>query len=341
MKSNRQYSLLADNSFAVEAITPIIYYPDSLQDLAQVSAQLEAPFYVLGEGSNTLFVEDKAPVIIKPEFRGIEIHETSQHYCITAACAENWHQLVLFTLEQGINGLENLALIPGSVGAAPVQNIGAYGVELADFVEQVSWYEFESNEVHTFTKAQCQFGYRNSVFKQRLKGKGLITELTLRINKQWQPKLNYQGLDSLAQPCSAKDVLKQVIALRTAKLPDPKKCPNAGSFFKNPLISHSDFLSLKKNYPNLPHYPQENGQIKLAAGWLIEQAGLKGYQMSQVAVHDKQALVLVNKGTQCGSEIKLLAEYVRAKVFELFLITLEPEVRMITTNGEINLSKVN
>jgi UDP-N-acetylmuramate dehydrogenase len=337
MKSHQQFSLQKNNSFAVTAITPVIYYPKNEQELQLLSKITQSDFYILGEGSNTLFIEECTPVIIKPEFLGIIVNETNENYFVEAACTENWHELVCFCIQRGINGLENLALIPGSVGAAPVQNIGAYGIEVADFIESVTWFDFTKNASQKLTKAQCHFGYRQSIFKENLKSKGVITHITLRFSKNWQAKLSYQGLSKLPETSSATDIMNAVIEIRESKLPDPKSIPNAGSFFKNPVINPEQFLLLKAIHPQIPYYPQDNGTIKLAAGWLIEQSALKGYKMNGAAVHDKQALVLVNFNDASGAEIMLLAIHVKQKVFEHFSINLQQEVRMISQQGEVTL----
>jgi UDP-N-acetylmuramate dehydrogenase len=340
MKSHQQFSLQKNNSFAIIATTPVIYYPKDNHELKLLASVTQGNFYILGEGSNTLFVEDHTPVIIKPEFLGINVSETNDYYEVTAACSENWHDLVCFCINQGINGLENLALIPGSVGAAPVQNIGAYGVEIADFIECVTWFDFDKNKSQQFTNAQCQFEYRNSIFKHNLKNKGIITHVTLRFTKNWQAKLSYQGLSLLSESCSAVDIMNTVIELRNSKLPDPKIIPNAGSFFKNPVVCAEQFKLLKDHYSELPFYPQDNGLVKLAAGWLIEKAELKGYQVNGAAVHNKQALVLTNVDSAKGEDIKNLAIFVQKKVFELFGISLQPEVRMLDAKGEITLKEI-
>lgn len=341
MKSHQHFSLQKNNSFAIIATTPAIYYPKDDQELKLLISVTKGSFYILGEGSNTLFVEDITPVIIKPEFLGINVSETNDYYEVSAACSENWHDLVCFCINQGINGLENLALIPGSVGAAPVQNIGAYGVEIADFIESVTWFDFGKNKSQQLTNAQCQFDYRNSIFKHNLKNKGIITNVTFRFTKNWRAKLSYQGLNRLSESCSAVDIMNTVIELRNSKLPDPKVIPNAGSFFKNPVVCFDQFKLLKDRYPELPFYSQENGSVKLAAGWLIEKAELKGYQMNGAAVHDKQALVLTNIDSAKGEDIKNLAIYVQKTVFELFGISLQPEVRMITEHGEVIMKEIN
>lgn len=341
MKSHQHFPLQKYNSFAVAATTPVIYYPKNEEELQSLTMITQNNFYILGEGSNTLFVEGNTPVIIKPEFLGIKIEESNDFYDVHAACGENWHKLVCFCIEQGINGLENLALIPGSVGAAPVQNIGAYGVEVADFVESVTWFDFEKNKSVLLNKTQCEFDYRASIFKKNLKNKGTITHVTLRFPKNWQPRLSYQGLNCLPKHSNAFDIMNAVIGIRNSKLPDPNIIPNAGSFFKNPIVTTEQFLRLKTTHPKIPHYPQQDGTIKLAAGWLIEVSGLKGYQMNGAAVHDKQALVITNPKAASGESIRNLAAFVQRKVSDRFAISLQPEVRMIAEHGEITLGDLS
>lgn len=334
MKTGFDFSLKAFNSFNLDVVAPQIFFPSSIEELLQIDTAALQQCYVLGEGSNSLFSHHCSPIIIKPDFAGVSITETDNHFYVKAACAENWHQLVETCINKGIFGLENLALIPGSVGAAPVQNIGAYGVEVSNFIEKVTWFCFDKKQAIEFDNVQCQFGYRESIFKGKLKGKGLITHVYFKFPKRWQPVLTYPGLNELAEGVSAKKVMKTVIAIRQSKLPDPNELANAGSFFKNPIINPQTFELLKAQYPAMPYYLQENGAIKLAAGWLIEHAGLKGYKHNHVGVHEKQALVLVNYGANNGSSVVKLAKYVRAKVFSKFAISLEPEVRFIDDESE-------
>lgn len=321
------------NSFNIQAISPIVYRLNSLTDLTQLPNLVSNSFYILGDGSNSLFVDYDAPIIIKPDFKGIQISETDDSYIVTAASGENWHDLVCLCINNGINGIENLALIPGSVGAAPVQNIGAYGVEFSDFCLQVNWYEFSSQSMKTLKNSDCHFAYRDSIFKSALYNKGIITDVILSFSKKWRANLSYSGLNELGPSPSAKEVMEQVISLRQAKLPDPKQLPNAGSFFKNPLVTKEIFANLSSTYLNMPFYPQKNGQIKLAAGWLIDQVGLKGFCNNGVGVHENQALVLVNHTSDQGKDIVALAQYVQKQVFEKFEISLIPEVRMVTSQG--------
>jgi len=341
MHSNLNYSLQSSNSFNIKASCSHIYFPCTLEDLQQLPELTANNFYILGEGSNTLFVESQAPIIIQPKFTGINILEHEDHFIVTVGAAENWHDLVCFCLQKGIYGLENLALIPGSVGAAPVQNIGAYGVEFADFCQEVQWYEFASKTMYSLTKKTCCFAYRESTFKQEHYNKGLITQVTFKFPKQWQANLSYAGLSELAKDSTAQQVMAQVIKLRSSKLPDPKELPNAGSFFKNPIVSADDFAKLQLQYPNMPNYPQADGDFKLAAGWLIEQAGLKGFRHGGVGVHQQQALVLVNYDSNLGTDIISLAKYIQRKVADKFSVVIVPEVRMITCQGEREFSSLS
>jgi len=341
MNCPKQYSLKSLNSFAVESTTVKLIEINSLADLGVLKTVGDNNFYILGEGSNTLFIDEVAPTIIKINLSGIEFTETNTDYLLKVSAGENWHQLVEYCLENNIYGLENLALIPGSVGAAPVQNIGAYGVEFANFCQSVEWYDLYSGEIKTINRDECQFGYRESIFKQQLKNKGIVISVSLKISKKWQAKLNYQGLDKLGEQASAKQIFEQVLALRQSKLPDPAKLPNAGSFFKNPVVSKQTFEQLKDKFGDMPHYLQVNGDIKLAAGWLIEQAGLKGFRDNDVGVHEKQALVLVNYNHGSGKALIELAKHIQTVVFSKFAIHLCPEVRLVSKLGEINFKEVN
>ena len=334
MELSKEVSLQSYNSFNITAISPTVYFLNELTDLEQLPDLTSKPFYILGEGSNTLFVDHLAPIIIKPNFKGVDIVEKNESYIVTVASGENWHELVNLCIEQEIYGLENLALIPGSVGAAPVQNIGAYGVDFSDFCVEVKWFDFINKRVKTLSNQECNFSYRNSIFKQALYNKGIITEVVLSFPKKWQANLSYAGLNDLEIVPSARQVMEKVISLRSAKLPDPNVLANAGSFFKNPIINENKLTDLLRVYPNIPSYRQQNGQVKIAAGWLIEQAGLKGYCSNGVGVHQYQALVLVNYSSNDGKEIVNLAQYVQQQVLIKFDILLSPEVRMVSAQGE-------
>lgn len=337
MKTYQNYSLQKHNTFALPAICPAIYFPTSREQLAETCLQVNQPFYVLGEGSNTLFLDETTPVIIKPDIKGIWVTEREGSFLIKAGSGENWHNLVSFCVEHNYGGLENLALIPGSVGAAPVQNIGAYGVELSDVIEQVSWFEFESRQVHSFDKKACRFAYRESIFKKALFGKGIIIDVTLSLPKKWQPQLTYSGLDKLGESVCIKDIYQKVITIRQAKLPDPQVLPNCGSFFKNPVVSQMQYQALEVEFGEMPAYPQKDGKVKLAAGWLIDKAGFKGFRENKVGVHDLQALVIVNYGTSEGKHLANLAKKIQKAITHKFGIALEAEVRVLSSDGLVLL----
>jgi len=341
MHYHKQFLLKPINSFNFSSITDYIYYPASEDDLQLLPNLSHLNFYILGDGTNTLFINDKAPIIIRSNFKGIFVQEDIDTFTVTVGSGENWHELVCFCLERNINGLENLALIPGSVGAAPVQNIGAYGAEFSDFCVSVQWYDLLNRKIKTILKDDCNFGYRESIFKQKLRNKGLITQVTLSFPKVWSAKKNYGGLNELPFDVSAKDLMDKVISLREQKLPDPTVLPNAGSFFKNPIVTKVEAEKLLAIYPKMPFYTfKYSTDIKLAAGWLIENAGLKGFCYKNVGVHKNQALVLVNYNAQFGDEIISLAKYVQQQVKIKFNVFISPEVRMVNSLGEINFADI-
>ena len=339
MKSYQNYSLEQYNTFAIPAVCPKIYFPCSVDELKEFCLHLDSPFYVLGEGSNTLFNDETTPVIVKPEIKGIEVSEQPESFIIKVGCGENWHQLVSFCINKGYGGLENLALIPGSIGAAPVQNIGAYGVEIADFITQIHWFEFSNQMLHCFDNEDCQFGYRESIFKNELLGKGVIVDVTLTLPKLWKPKLSYAGLDHLSSNISIQEVFQKVISIRQAKLPDPKELPNSGSFFKNPIVNQDKYHALLNEFGGMPAYPQTDGNVKLAAGWLIDKAGFKGFRDKDVGIHELQALVLINYGSKKGEHLANLATIVRVAINKKFGILLEVEVRILSSEGLVTLNK--
>ncbi|TWX74122.1 UDP-N-acetylmuramate dehydrogenase [Colwellia sp. C1TZA3] len=336
MKTRANFPLQAFNSLNVPAVTAEIFLPSTVKELSEITTDKALRSYILGEGTNTLFCQAKAPTIIKPRLMGIEVTENDEYFQVSAACGENWHNLVLFCISHAIYGLENLALIPGSVGAAPVQNIGAYGIEVSDFIERVTWYDFAEKKLVDFSNAACQFGYRNSIFKQALNGKGIITHVHFLLPKAWQPVDSYQGLNTIISPVTPQAIMAKVIQLRQTKLPDPKLLPNAGSFFKNPLVTEDFFHALQQQYPKIPYYRQQSGEIKLAAGWLIEQAGLKGFRDGGVGVHENQALVIINYDSKHGQDIVALSVYIQEKIMAKFNLHLIPEVRFIGADGELS-----
>lgn len=327
------------NSFGLPLTVAAFVNATSLQELRVALAQAQhskLPLLILGGGSNFLFVESQLQAfLIQPTLTGTQYHELNDNeVLVTAGAGENWHQLVMATLEHGLCGLENLALIPGSVGAAPIQNIGAYGVELADKLVSVQAMEIATGNLRHFHKCELQLGYRDSVFKRALKDRYVITEVTLLLHRLAPLKTGYETLaKELAKqpmlPLTAMRVAEAVMAVRRSRLPDPAVLGNAGSFFKNPVVSAEQASKLVANYPSLPLYPQADGSVKLAAGWLIEQAGMKGIIRGRAGTHEQQALVVVNRGGASGAEVLAVAREVRATVLAKFAVELEPEVWIV------------
>lgn len=336
MPSNAR-SLLPFNTFGLSQTADDIVILDHRDQLTGLTAY-QGPRLMVGEGSNLLFTAPFRGLAVVNRLKGIEVTGTPDDWLLTVQGGENWHELVCYCLAHDMPGLENLALIPGTVGAAPIQNIGAYGVELSRFCERVESYDWQSGETRYWTAAECAFGYRDSVFKHQAR-EHLILSVTLRLPKVWQPVLGYGPLAELGEHATAHQVFEQVCATRRAKLPDPAELGNAGSFFKNPKVIPAQAEALKLAWPDLPVYPAEGGQVKLAAGWLIEKAGLKGTEVGSAAVHERQALVLVNRGEASSEDILRLAALVRDRVSGQFGVQLEPEVRMIGAEGETHLDE--
>lgn len=292
---------------------------------------------ILGGGSNVLLTQDFDGLVLKNEITGFEIIETNpQHVVVTSGAGEVWHNFVLRCIEEGLGGIENLSLIPGSVGASPMQNIGAYGVEIKDTFSHLTAYHINSGEVHTFMHEQCKFGYRESVFKRALRGQYIILSVTFNLNNRHNHTINtsYGAIETEldvmgVETPTIKDVSNAVINIRSSKLPNPKEIGNAGSFFKNPVVTSEVVTSIAEKYEKFPQYPAPDDKIKLAAGWLIEQAGWKGKSFGTYGVHKNQALVLVNYGGSTGSQIYDLSEQIIQDVQTKFGITLEREVNMI------------
>ena len=326
-------SLKAFNTLAVEAEAE---WFAELRDLSQLpelvdfARQNRLPLTVLGGGSNVVLPGTIPGLVIRMATTGISVVTEGDDVLLTVAAGENWHQLVCWSLQQGYFGLENLALIPGSVGAAPVQNIGAYGVELASRLYSVTGLDLETGTYRTLFHAECQFGYRDSLFKRELKGKFIITSVVLRLSLKPEVCVDYPALKAMLEQQgfghpTPQQVADAVIAVRRSKLPDPQQLPNAGSFFKNPIVSSTQYRALVNEFPELIGYSQSNGQYKLAAGWLVEQAGWKGRSFGEVAVHDRQALVLVNPGSGSGAHILQLAAAIQNDVQQQFGVSLEIE----------------
>ncbi len=335
MALQKNISLKDFNTFGIEISATYFLIVHTIQDFLKVRKYAifdQFPILILGGGSNILFTKNYDGIIIKNELKGISLEkEDDENVWIKASSGENWHDFVQWCVDKGYSGLENLSLIPGSVGAAPIQNIGAYGVELKEYCTAVEGIELASGKQKVIPASDCKFGYRDSIFKKPGKNKFFITAVNFKLNKHFIPNIEYaalkdalKGKDNLSIP----DVSKAVIEIRQSKLPDPKKLGNAGSFFKNPEITQAQFKKLKKNHPLIVAYPLENGNCKIAAGWLIEQCGWKGKKLGNAAVHNKQALVLVNDGNASGKEIFDLSQQILESVEVQFGIKLDSEVNV-------------
>ncbi len=339
IKVEENASLKSYNTFGIDVNTKYlcrITTEKQLINLLQSPLFKQEKHYILGGGSNVLFTGDFDGLVIKDEIKGIEtIREDDNHITVKVGAGENWHQFVMHAVASGWGGIENLSLIPGTVGAAPMQNIGAYGVEVKNLIENVDAVELSTGVFKTFSNEQCGFGYRESVFKKELAKKYFISSVTLRLSKK-NHLLNttYGAIQetlkemNVTQP-TLQTISNAVINIRKSKLPDPIVIGNAGSFFKNPTVSLKQYEELQISNPTIPGYPVDNQNVKIPAGWLIEQCGWKGKRINNVGVHPKQALVLVNYGEGNGAEILNLSEKIKASVMEKFQIQLTPEVNIL------------
>ena len=293
-------------------------------------------YYLLGEGSNTLFIEDFVGTVLVNKIKGISSTTTETAVYLQVGAGENWHQLVTYALQNGYHGMENLALIPGSVGACPIQNIGAYGIEVADFIESVECVNLATFETQYLSHGECQFGYRDSIFKHSLAGKVVITQVNFKLPRNYTPVTTYGELAALHNP-GPQAIYNEVIRVRQKKLPDPAVLGNAGSFFKNPIIGLEQYQLLLNTHPELPAYKVDDESMKVPAAWLIDQLGFKGKTLGGVRCHPTQPLVLTNLGNACGKEVLQMAQQIISAVEQHFGIELEPEVRLIAKHGLITL----
>ena len=323
------------NTFGISVKAEMFAVFSSIEELKQILSHRNGKdLLVLGGGSNLLLTKDFDGLVIKNEIKRFEvIEETVSEVIVESGAGENWHEFVLNCIDKGFGGIENLSLIPGSVGASPMQNIGAYGVEIKDVFESLSAYHIASGEIHYFDKTKCEFGYRESIFKNKVKGEYIILSVTFRLTKNPTINSSYGAINEQLkvmgiQAPTIKELSAAVIAIRQSKLPDPKIIGNAGSFFKNPTVDNVLLEKIQENYPDIPNYPAENGR-KLAAGWLIEKAGWKGRTFDNYGVHKLQALVLVNYGNCTGQEIFDLSSQIIQDVFEKFGVLLEREVNIL------------
>ncbi len=334
MEIKENQSLRHLNTFGVEARTRYLAELNTLNELPDLDLAAFDSVLVLGGGSNVLFTHDYPGLVLVNRLQGIEIvEEDKESALVAAASGVVWQDLVNYALQHNLGGIENLSLIPGTVGAAPIQNIGAYGVELKETFEHLEAIELANGRQQLFKRADCRFGYRDSIFKHEARDRYLITRVYLRLHKKPVINTSYGAIEEVLQQQgithpTIHDVSRAVISIRRSKLPDPAITGNAGSFFKNPVIDKSDFERLKNNFPQIPGY--ETGRaVKVPAAWLIEQCGWKGKRQGQVGVHSKQPLVLVNFGGGSGQDIAELARAIQQSVADKFAIALEPEPRII------------
>jgi UDP-N-acetylenolpyruvoylglucosamine reductase len=333
MRIEQNYSLLNHNTFHLDVKARYFVEYESEEDLQKLLTDeyfMSETFWHIGEGSNLLFLGDFKGIIVHSAIKGIEVvKETDEHVWLKVGAGENWDSFVAYCVAQGWGGIENLSNIPGEVGASAYQNIGAYGAEVADCIEEVQTYFLETGKKRMFSKEECQYAYRHSFFKEE-KNKGLyyITHVVYRLDKHPVFKLDYGNLRSFLKEdvINLQTIREAVIAIRNAKLPDPKEIGNAGSFFKNPFVKINEFEKLRKNYPEIPFYPVDDQLVKIPAAWLIEQCGMKKKSVGGAAVYEKQALILINRDHAIGEEIALLATEIQNAVKDKFSIELEPEV---------------
>ncbi|MEM9831385.1 MAG: UDP-N-acetylmuramate dehydrogenase [Bacteroidota bacterium] len=342
MKVVPNVSLKSYNTFGIEATAHHFAEVNSVVELQELLGQAtwrDVPKLILGGGSNLLFTSSFEGLVIKMNIQGIEVvEETDETVEVKVGAGENWHDFVIYCIDQGWGGIENLSLIPGTVGAAPMQNIGAYGVEVKDVFQSLEAVAIETAQPRTFIGEECQFGYRESVFKTIYKGQYIIASVNFRLSKQPIINTSYGAIEEVlterlgeaaVASASIRDVSDAVIHIRQSKLPDPQEIGNAGSFFKNPVVLQTKFTELRQQFDKVPGYPVSDSEVKVPAGWLIEQAGWKGKRFGNVGVHDRQALVLVNLGEAQGEEVKKLAYDIQQSVQGKFGILIQPEVNIV------------
>ncbi len=342
MQLHNNVNLKPYHTFGIEQMCHKLVLIESLNDLLEVYRSEELkPLskLMLGKGSNVLFTEPYQGLVMVNRMLGIEHTEDEQFHYLHIQGGEDWPELVVWSIQQGVGGLENLAMIPGCVGSTPIQNIGAYGIEIKDVCDYVDYLCLETLEVKRLNKQECEFAYRDSVFKHRLYNKAIVVAVGLKLPKDWVPSISYGPLKELGENASPKQVFERVCEIRNEKLPNPLETGNAGSFFKNPVVIEQHYELLKSFYPDIVAYPAEDG-MKLAAGWLIDQVGLKGMVHGGAQVHPNQALVLINNTNATAKDVIELAGMVRAKVLETYGVLLEHEVRFMGKESETYLSQL-
>lgn len=338
MEIAENYNLKKLNTFKIEAFAKFYASFNSIESLETLLCEkkiLGEKKMILGGGSNVLFKNNFDGIVLKNNISGIElVSEDEQYVYLKAGGGIEWHQLVLHCINNNFGGMENMSLIPGSVGAGPIQNIGAYGTELKDVLHELEAFHLKEKYAKQFSLKDCEFGYRESIFKNKYKGEFVITSVTYRLRKNPEFNISYGAIAKELEKMNVKELSIKAISdavcnIRRSKLPDPEKTGNAGSFFKNPVVSETTLENIKLNYSDVVSYVQTDGTIKLAAGWLIEKAGWKGYREGDAGVHKDQALVLVNYGNANGNEILMLSEKIIASVLEKFNVLLEREVNVV------------
>ena len=335
MKDISQYSLLSHNTFGIDAKCRRFVEFSSVSELLQIIGRLtkaDEPLLLLGGGSNLLLTADFDGTVLHSAIKGVELMGVEEDdVLVRVGSGETWDDFVALCVERGWYGAENLSLIPGEVGASAIQNIGAYGVEAKDLIERVEAVEIATGHRVTIEREECEYGYRQSRFKQDWKNCFVVTHVIYRLSTKFTPQLDYGNLRNvlMTESPTAKDVRQAIIDIRRAKLPDPKELGNGGSFFMNPIVSIEKYHALSEQYPQMPHYDVDEAHVKIPAGWMIEQCGWKGKSLGKAGVHDKQALVLVNLGGATGQEIVTLCETIRQDVFDKFGIDIRPEVNVV------------
>jgi UDP-N-acetylmuramate dehydrogenase len=337
MKIHSDYSLKPYNTFGIEAKAKQFVAIHSIDELQMILTENKTTKkFILGGGSNMLLTQNIDALVVHIDLKGKKIIDENEDFVwVESQAGENWHEFVLWTIDQNLGGLENLSLIPGNVGTTPIQNIGAYGVEIKDTFVLCEALHIETQERMVFKKAACKFGYRESIFKNEVKDEFIITSVVFKLTKRnHQLNTSYGAIETeltnqhISKP-TLKDVSNAVIAIRKSKLPDPKELGNSGSFFKNPVILKTDFEKIQKQFPDIPHYIVSETEVKVPAGWLIEQAGFKGKRFGDAGIHKNQALVLVNYGHATGQEILEMAHNIQETILKTYGIQIEAEVNII------------
>jgi UDP-N-acetylmuramate dehydrogenase len=335
MTIQSNFSLKAYNTFGIEAKAKQFVSAHSIADIKEVLL-LNQEIFILGGGSNMLLTQNIDRLVVHVDLKGIfVVNEDENHVWVKANAGENWHEFVLWCIDHNYGGIENLSLIPGNVGTTPIQNIGAYGIEIKDVFASCEAINIISKDIKEFNKEDCQFGYRESIFKNVLKEQFIITSVVFKLTKQKHKTNSTYGAietelanNNISKP-TIKDISNAVIAIRKSKLPDPKELGNSGSFFKNPIISSDKYKELHKKHPEMPHYVISETEVKVPAGWLIEQAGFKGKRFGDAGIHKNQALVLVNYGNATGKEIVAVSKNIQRTILEKYEIAIEAEVNII------------